>query len=154
MMLWSWIRIVVHLGRERRAGYSLNGSRFSHFFILIVLSDNRNSKIYQWKEFYWEFSCIKIQYVGTERQTDVLINNKYTFACSEEELLCVQKCKQVCVSKLLRFISHFLGTQRKRSNGNLVFLFTSSMKNIYDLWNMSRLHDVDYGFNNNKHAFA
>ncbi len=40
---------------------SLNGSRFSHYFIFIPLSDNRNSKIYQWKQFYWEYSFIKIQ---------------------------------------------------------------------------------------------
>ncbi len=31
---------------------SLNGSRFSHYFIFIPLSDNRNSKIYQSKQFY------------------------------------------------------------------------------------------------------
>ncbi len=58
---------------------SLNRSRFSHYFIFIPLSDNRNSKIYQWKQFYWEYSFIKIQYVGTERQTNVIINNKCTF---------------------------------------------------------------------------
>ncbi len=29
--------------------------------------------------FYWEFSFIKIQYVGTERETNVIINNKCTF---------------------------------------------------------------------------
>ncbi len=45
------------------------GSRFSHYFIFIPVSDNRNSqmKIYQWKQFYEGFSCIKKQYVGTER---------------------------------------------------------------------------------------
>ncbi len=58
---------------------SLKGSRFSHYFIFIPLSDNRNSKIYQWKQFYWEYSFIKIQYVGTERETNVIINNKCTF---------------------------------------------------------------------------
>ncbi len=58
---------------------SLNGSRFSHYFIFIPLSDNRNSKIYQWKQFYWEYSFIKIQYVGTERETNIIINNKCTF---------------------------------------------------------------------------
>ncbi len=31
---------------EGRAGYSLNGSRFSHYFIFILLSDNRNRKKY------------------------------------------------------------------------------------------------------------
>ncbi len=45
------------------------------------------------------FSFIKIQYVGTERETNVIINVHFAF--SEEELHCVQKCKQVCVSKLL-----------------------------------------------------
>ncbi len=58
---------------------SLNGSCFSHYFIFIPLSDNRNSKIYQWKQFYWEYSFIKIQYVGTERETNVITNNKCTF---------------------------------------------------------------------------
>ncbi len=53
---------------------SLNGLRFNHYFIFIPLSDNRKSKIYQWKQFYWEFSCIKIQYVGTERETNLIIN--------------------------------------------------------------------------------
>ncbi len=71
---------------------SLNGSRFSHYFIFILLSDN--SKIYQWKQFYWEYSFIKIQYVGTERETNVIINVHFAF--SEEELPYVQKCKQVC----------------------------------------------------------
>ncbi len=55
---------------------SLNGSRFSHISYSFPLSDNRNSQIYQ---FYWEFSCIKIQYVGIERETNVIINNKCTF---------------------------------------------------------------------------
>ncbi len=64
---------------EGRAGLCLNGSRFSHYFIFIPLSDNRNSKIYQWKQFYWEFSCIKIQYVGKDRETNVIINNKCIF---------------------------------------------------------------------------
>ncbi len=48
--------------------------------------------------FYWEFSYIKIQYVGTERETNVIIIVHFAFS---EELPCVQKCKQVCVSKLL-----------------------------------------------------
>ncbi len=41
----------------------------------------------------------KYSYVGKDRETNVIIN--VHFACSEEELPCVQKCKQVCVSKLL-----------------------------------------------------
>ncbi len=66
--------------------------------------------------FMENFSCINIQYVGTERETNVIINNKCTFACSEE-VSCpvVQKCKQVCVSKLL--------SAKKECNGNLVFIF-------------------------------
>ncbi len=67
-----------HLRRESWL-CSLNGSRFSHYFIFIPLSDNRNSKIYQWKQFCWEFSLIKIQYVGKDRETNVIINNKCTF---------------------------------------------------------------------------
>ncbi len=45
-----------------------------------------------------------MQYVGIERETNVIINNigYVHFACSEE-LSCpvLQKCKQGCVSKLL-----------------------------------------------------
>ncbi len=58
--------------------------------------------------FYREFSFIKIQYVGTERETNVIIN--VHFACSEEELPCVQKCKQVGVSKLLSAKKEVMGT--------------------------------------------
>ncbi len=50
--------------------------------------------------------------MGTERETNVIINVHFAF--SEEELHCVQKCKQVCVN---------CSVQRKRSNGNLVFIF-------------------------------
>ncbi len=32
---------------EERAGYSLKGTRFSHYFISITLYDNRNCKLYQ-----------------------------------------------------------------------------------------------------------
>ncbi len=66
---------------------SLNELRFSHYFIFIPLSDNRNSQIYQ---FYWEFSCIKIQLCGHREGNKCIINNKCTFAFSEEELPCVQ----------------------------------------------------------------
>ncbi len=42
------IRIFVQINiLEGRASYSLNGSRFSRYFILIPLSDNRNSKMYK-----------------------------------------------------------------------------------------------------------
>ncbi len=59
----SIIRIFVQINiLRRRASYSLNGSRFSHYFIFTPLSGN--SKIYQWKLFFWEFSCIKILYVA------------------------------------------------------------------------------------------
>ncbi len=88
---------------EGRAGYLVNGSRFNHNFILIPSSDNRNSKIYKLKKFYGEFSCIKIQYMCTERQTNAIINNigYVHFACSEVSCPVLQKCKPVCVSKLL-----------------------------------------------------
>ncbi len=70
---------------EGRAGYLVNGLRFNRFFIFIPSSDNRNSKINKWKQSYWEFNCIKIHYVGTERQTNAIINNigYVHFACSE-----------------------------------------------------------------------
>ncbi len=95
---------------------SLNGSRFSHYFIFIPLSDNRNNKIYQWKQFYWEFSFIKIQYVGKYRETNVIINNKCTF--------CIfRRRAALCAKTLTMFVSVNCPVQRKRSNGNLVFLF-------------------------------
>ncbi len=84
----SIIRIFVQInvfGRE--SWLCLNGSRFIHYFIFIPLSDNRNSKIYiNENSFFREFSCIKIQYVGTERETNAIINNigYVHFACSEE----------------------------------------------------------------------
>ncbi len=56
-----------------------------------------NSKIYKFKLFYWECSSAKIQYVGTERQTNLIINNiGYVHFCMfrSSELPCVQKCKQ------------------------------------------------------------
>ncbi len=89
------------LSLSASAQLCLNGSRFSHYFIFIPLSDNRNSKICQWKQFYWEFSCIKIQYVGTERETNVIINNKCTFCMFRRRAALCAKCKQVYVSKLL-----------------------------------------------------
>ncbi len=106
---------------------SLNGSRFSHYFIFIPVSDNRNSKIYQ---FYWEFSFIKIQYVGKDRETNVIINNKCTFCCCHVQKKSCPVCKNVN-----RFVSVNCSVQRKRSNGNLEFIYY-----IYDLWNMSTLH--------------
>ncbi len=45
----------------------------SETVLLIIF--NRNSKIYKWKHFYWEISCIKIQYVGTKRETNVIIRD-------------------------------------------------------------------------------
>ncbi len=97
------IRIFVQIKiLEGRAGYSHNGSRFSHYFIFIPLSDklsdNRNSQIYQWKPFHWGFSCIKIQYLGTENETKAIINNigYVHFACSEVSWHVLQTCKQVC----------------------------------------------------------
>ncbi len=114
----------------------LNGSCFSHYFIFIPLSDNRNSQIYQWKLFYWEFSCIKIQYVGTERETNVTINIICPFCMfRRSELACVQKCKQ--------FVSVNCSVQRKRSNENITFE-TCQVFMLY----------VEYGFNNNKHTLA
>ncbi len=53
--------------------------------------------------FYWEFSCIKTQYVGTEREKIYINKCSLSFACSEEvNCPVLQKCEQVCVSKLLR----------------------------------------------------
>ncbi len=78
---------------------SLNGSRFSHYFIFIPLSDNKTVKYTNENSFIESLASSKYSYVGKDRETNVIIN--VHFACSEEELPCVQKCKQVCVSKLL-----------------------------------------------------
>ncbi len=40
------------------AGYIVSMGRVSVTISFIPLSDNRNSQIYKWKQFYWEFSCI------------------------------------------------------------------------------------------------
>ncbi len=89
--------------------------------------------------------------MGTERQTNVIIN--VHFACSEEELPCVQKCKQVCVSKLLSVLQF---------NGNLTFIFFMcliDMNKFFEKTSMTFetclgfMLYVDYGFNN-KHTFA
>ncbi len=59
--------------------------------------------------------------MGTERETNAIINNivYVHFACLEEELPCPAK-------KINRFVSVNCSMQRKRSNGNLVFLFNVS----------------------------
>ncbi len=59
---------------------------------------------------------VKIQYVCTERQTNVIINiiGYVHFACSEE----------VSCINVNRFVSVNCSVQRKRSNGELVFLFS------------------------------
>ncbi len=115
----SIIRILCRLTSWKGELCSLNGSRFSHYFIFILLSAvaaPRGGKGGTASPKFWgrilvlfENSFIEnlaaskySSYVGTERQTNLIINNKCTFACSEE-VSCpvVQKCKQVCVSKLL-----------------------------------------------------
>ncbi len=50
---------------------SLNELRFSHYFIFIPLSDNRNS---QYTSFIENLAASKYSYVGTERETNVIIN--------------------------------------------------------------------------------
>ncbi len=102
----------LHLGRE--SWLCLNGSRFSHYFIFIPLSDNRNSKIYQWKQF-WEFSLIKMQYVGTERQTNVIINNKCTF--------CMFRRRAALCAKYNRFVYVNCSVQRREVMGTWNFFF-------------------------------
>ncbi len=141
------------LGRESWL-CSLNGSRFSHYFIFIPLSDNRNNNIYQWKQFYWEFSFIKIQYVGTERETNVIINNKCTFCIFRRRAALCAKCKQVCVSKC--------SVQEREVIWTWYVFFHVSNRHEQVLWKTSMTFEtcllfmlyVDYGFNNNKHTFA
>ncbi len=78
---------------------------------------------------------------GTERQTNVIINNKCTFCMFRRRAALSWKCK--------RFVSVNCSVQRKRSNRNLEFLYSFFMclidmnkffENIYDLWNTSTLH--------------
>ncbi len=94
----------------------LEGS--SHYFIFFSLSDNRNSKIYQWKQFHWEFSCIKIQCVGTERKTNVHVD--------------VQKKSCPVCKNVNRFLSVNCSVQTKRSNGNLMFLLFFHVSNRHE----------------------
>ncbi len=63
--------------------------RFSLYFIFIPLSDNRNSKIYQWKLFYWELRIIEnfIKIHMLAQRGNKCSNKQYrlwTCACSEE----------------------------------------------------------------------
>ncbi len=54
---------------EGRDGYVLVG-RVQSLFIFIPLSDNQKTINYtNENSFYWEFSFIKIQYVGKDRET-------------------------------------------------------------------------------------
>ncbi len=101
---------------EGRAGYVVVMGRVS-VTIFIMFSDNRNGKIYQWKLFYWEFSCIEIQYVGTKRHTNVIINNNYKY------FLFRRRAALFC-ENVNRFVSVNYSALRKRSNANLVFLFS------------------------------
>ncbi len=58
---------------------------------------NENSFIENLAESKWAKVC------GTVRETNLIINNICTFCMfRRSELPCVKKCKQVCVSKLLR----------------------------------------------------
>ncbi len=70
--------------------------------------------------------------MGTERQTNLIINNIYIhFACSEEVSWPV--CKNVN-----GFVSVNCSVQRKRSNRNLVFLF-SFEKHLLPLKNVGSI---------------
>ena len=117
----------------------LNGSRFSHYFIFIPLTTetvkytNENSFIENLASSKW---------AQRETNYNVTINNKCrpTFSIFRRAAL---SCKN-----LNMFVLVNCSVQRKRSNGNLVFLCSFYMclidmnkffeKNIYDLWNMSR----------------
>ncbi len=61
----------------------LNGSRFSHYFIIICLSDNRNSKIYQYKTVLLRIWLHQITVCGHREANyyyrNVIINNKCIF---------------------------------------------------------------------------
>ncbi len=94
----SWFFVQINI-LEGRAGYVVLMGRVSVTISYSSRCLTTETVKYTNEKFYWEFSFIKIQYVGTERETNVIIN--VLFAFSEEELPCVQKCKQVCVSKLL-----------------------------------------------------
>ncbi len=98
----SWLCTLVLMGRVSvTISYS-----FRCLTTETVKYTNENS-------FIESLASSKYSYVGKDRETNVIIN--VHFACSEEELPCVQKCKQVCVN---------CSVQRKRSNMNLVFIFS------------------------------
>ncbi len=77
---------------ELRAGYVVFMGRVS-----VTISYSSHCLTLETKKYTNENSFIEnlassIYSVGTER----LINNNYSFSCSEEELPVMRKCKQVC----------------------------------------------------------
>ncbi len=93
---------------EGRAGYVLMGRvsvTISYSFCCLTTETVK----------YTNENSIKIQYVGTERETNVIINNKCTFCMFRRRA--ALSCENVN-----RFVSLICSEQRKRSNRNLVFL--------------------------------
>ena len=81
---------------------SLNGSRFSHYFIFIPLSDNKQSNVSM--KTVLRILLHQNTVCGTERQTNVIINNKCTFCMFRSELPCHAKmqtglCKVLSAKK-------------------------------------------------------
>ncbi len=59
---------------------SLTGSRFSHYFILIPLSDNRNSKIYE-KSFIDNLAASKYS-IWAQRDKQMHVQKKWAALCA------------------------------------------------------------------------
>ncbi len=100
-----------------RAGYLLNRSCFNHYSYSFRLLTTEIVKYINENSFIENLAASKYS-MCTERQTNAIINNiEYVhIACSEESCPVLQKCKQV--------VSVNYSMQRKRSSGNLVFLFS------------------------------
>ncbi len=102
---------------EGRAGYVLMGRvsvTISYSFCCLttetVKYTNENS-------FIENLASSKYSYVGKDRGTNVIINDKCTFCM-------FRRRAALCAKMLNRFVSVNCSVQRKRSNMNLVFLFS------------------------------
>ncbi len=91
--------------------------------------------------------------MGTDRETNVIIN--VHFACSEE-VSCpvIQKCKLVCVRKLLS-----AKKDKTLESGVSFFMCLINMNKFFEKHLLPLKHvysscSVEYGFNNIKHKFA
>ncbi len=83
---------------EGRAGYVLMDRvsvTISYSFCCLT------TETVKYTSFIENLASSKYSYVGKDRETNVIINNKCTFCMFRRRAALCAKCKQVCVSKLL-----------------------------------------------------